>query len=491
MSQRLRQGFYWAGAALMVLAGGVAFLVRKRQRKTTALPAALPAQPDDTQPIAALAAPQMMENVSAPARSRLWMLLPLLRFGAAFAGLTTAQALLLESRNPVMPFLLFGLALVMLLPALERFPLTLTEASVPPWHVAAVLGFMLAAFWTQSGLPALPAVPPDISADAQGILYDLLRGIPVGLLLVWAVPAVYALGALVASPLAGLFSAGLMAVNLYALALGQVGAVYAALPLGGALFLAAFGFALRRPSRGRYALVVVVFAAAWLISPLAFYLLLLPPVYLIFQALDEQRPGRWLHVFLALGVVMAVLALAVWQVPADFKTRAGYSPLIAIADGLFNTLLLFNLSADPSPLHGIIHRPAFGPPLAALFLMGAAGWASRVVQARRWREGWLFAALVIGALPSAFLVTLPLSAPHLGRAGLMLPVAAVLAGWALRLLAVQAVAVAGRRGLLLVGLLSLWVLLATAQDSRRHYCDTFLPSYEYAAPTALELDTSQ
>lgn len=482
-----RRVVYGLVAALLAALGGAA--LRKRRRPQSVLLPSSVLSLEDTQPIriTALADPASSALGIGTRWAALYALLPLLRYSLGIGCFAGAQALLLGSYNPVMPLLLFIGGLALLLPALERVVLPQAEAQIPRWHLAVLLTFMLLSWWLPTQLPPLTAPLLGVGAEVAGPLYALLHTWPPSLFLLLTLPAVYLLGAWADVPLTGLFAAGLLAVSLYTLALGQVGGIYNALVFFGAVYLTLLFYIRRHPSLGGYALALLALGIGSFVSPLLLYLVLLLPLLLLFQSVEEKRV---MGVRLALVILLLLGYMLLRPVAsADFQKQAGYSPLIASLDGVFNSLLVFNLTSDPSPLHGIINRPAFAPLIAALFFVGVVAWIVRLLGGRRWSDGLLPAALLAGALPSALLLTLPPSTPHLGRAALLLPVAVIFAGWALRLLVVQIEAHLGRWALPIIGILFLGLLLNSAQDADNHYRNSFLPIYERAAPTASDLQS--
>jgi hypothetical protein len=294
-------------------------------------------------------------------------------------------------------------------------------------------------------------------------------------------------------------------VSLWTLALGKSGQIYAILALCSALYFAALFYASRKPKG--YVLAAIIFTIGWLVSHSFIFLAHLLILQWNFSVLDKywtRHPARekihfqngiprktiqWVLLGLALVAVVALIALftlptanPISPIPEDFKGQVGFSPTIAYLDALFSSLLLFNLTSDPNPLHGVVDRPAFAPVMSAVFVVGILAWVWRLTRSKRWQDWLLPAALVIGALPSALYVTLPLQYPHLGLAGMVLPVGLIFAAYGLRLIAEQFVGLWGRRGLVIAVGLFLVMLYISAQDARQHYLDVFLPTYERAAP---------
>ncbi len=112
-------------------------------------------------------------------------------------------------------------------------------------------------------------------------------------------------------------------------------------------------------------------------------------------------------IILILAMMVILPAALVPHPPQSYLKRIftlrGLSPSVTFLDGLSSSVLMFNLTSDPMPLHGIVNRPAFPPVMGAAFILGLLGWAAKTDGTRRWTTLWLIAALVIGLLPAALL----------------------------------------------------------------------------------------
>jgi hypothetical protein len=64
------------------------------------------------------------------------------------------------------------------------------------------------------------------------------------------------------------------------------------------------------------------------------------------------------------------------------RLGASPNPQYVFTEAFFNSLLMFNLTSDPNPLHGIVNQPAFSPVLAAAFLVAPQAGAPDVREAR-------------------------------------------------------------------------------------------------------------
>jgi hypothetical protein len=322
------------------------------------------------------------------------------------------------------------------------------------------------------------------------------------------VPAVYLLGSLLARPLVGFFAAGFAAVSLWTLALGKVGNVFSALALCSAAFLCALFWTRRTRRREAYMICGLALGIGWVTSPHFVYMMLLLPIMDFLAYLDQQKDGaaaqrRSIPVMLgnfaahfsgmALAfIVTLALALPILvnhpgvlprrDLPLDYAQQVGVTPSMTTADALFGSLLLFNLTGDPNPLHGVVDRPVFAPVMAAAFLLGLLALAWRLHRVGRWSDVLLLAALVVGVLPSALAIEPPLHYPDLQKLALALPAAVMIAALGIDFLARMVESRWGRAGILVVLAAFLLGLLTVFTDASHHYINVFLPAYELAAP---------
>lgn len=432
---------------------------------------------------------------------------------AAALGLicwTLAQARLPESRQPVLPLLLYGGGLALLLPALRFRPPTAeprgeNEPVVRPfavWGATVVLASMFTAAAVLAQTPASPALPVEITQRDSAFLFEYLQtqvavdwGAVFAVLLVPAVVLLVsrfeagAVGHRRRLNLTGLLAGGFLAVSGWPLALAKTGGVYMALAFFTARLLAALAdwFA-ANPTRADTPLLRVVTCFAllllvtWLVSPLFGVLALLLPVFNLLYLLEHRFSRRQIVLGVGGALVLALpflLALNTALVTNSLTQAAadGLSPALALLDSLAASLLLFNLTGDPNPLHGIFDRPVFSPALAALFVFGLLAWMARIRSARRWLDGLPPVALIVGLLPSA----LAAPYPDAQRAALALPSALFFAAYGAAFLVRMLVRRLGSLG----AALALWLLLAalalTAADAHRHYTAVFLPTAQQAA----------
>lgn len=309
------------------------------------------------------------------------------------------------------------------------------------------------------------------------------------------IPAVYALGFMLEGRLTGLVAAAFTAVSGWTLALGKSGQVYPALALVGVLFIITLLAAVRHPGRFGWIRVGLLLGLGWLISPLFIYVGLLIPAWLVIE-IGTDRKG-WeaaLRIMLTVGLVTIVTLLPFALAPRIASPtvqslRIDISPSLRYMESLSSSLLLFNLTGDPNPLHGLPDRPVFAPLLAAGFLIGLLAHGLRANRSRNKKDWFVLIGLVICLVPAALVIDLPIRYPDLQRAALALPLGMVIAACGLTLFAQLLIKLLGRWGLAIaLGLLALGMAQMT-NDSRDFYTRTALPAYEQAAPTENLLTT--
>lgn len=589
--------------AAVIAAGlvGAALAARGRiaRRRATFPPA------DDTTPIPAVTTPELPvaepEPLPAPARrdrARLWAAARALAGLAGFGCIAAAQALLLGSRMPFAPLLLFIAGALLIQPALAASSAGNTETALPAepeparrppnrvlfwlgggfFFVLAVIlarldltGGLFAFAWAMGAFAAVllaldggplvgrttlaalrgwlanrpyeaplvivitgaallliattpaPSAPvPEqaaawdavravaggralvVSAADGGPLYHLALLIPAvaadnlprlqaqsALFAALSVPAVWLLVRQWAGAWTGLAAAALAAVAAPTLALGTAGTPHSALAFFSALYLAALTRAFRTGWRADSVRAGLALGLGTLIAPPLVYGLALLPLAALSRWRDTRRfpllpAGAALLVAVALIAPLAVMPSAP-PLPPQTPPGALPNPQLALAEALGSTLLLFNLSSDPNPLHGIVDRPAFSPLLAAALVVGALGLAWRLYLGRRWWDTLPLVALVVLLVPAALPLELPVRYPDLQRAAGALPVALGLSAWGLALLARALVDAFGKWGTLLAAALFIGLLALVSFDTRQQHIAVFLPQHTRAAQTYSDL----
>ena len=409
---------------------------------------------------------------------------PLYWIGAVFFGVVSIALAQTGTLSPLLAFCwLMSIALVFAIlnggwnfPIIDVNRVVFSRSIV--YEVIEVGLLMVVAGWMQSQTPSqIPLISPATPLQPYSSMFAVL-----------VVPVVYLFGRGVGGKWTGLFTAGLVAACGWTLALGKSGEVYSAAACIGALYLTALVYAWHSGKRSTYLLSGLLLGAGWLVTPQFGYLALLPPTMLILAALDSRKGLRIVVVntlILLILAMMVILPAALAPHPPRLSQTdvyaSGLSPSVTFLDGLSSSVLMFNLTSDPMPLHGIVNRPAFPPVMGAAFILGLLGWAAKTDGTRRWTTLWLIAALVIGLLPAALLIEPPTRYPDFQQAALALPVAVCIAGYGLTLVAELVIRHAGRMGVIAVGLtFAILVVLITA-DTRDHYTNVFLPAYEQAA----------
>lgn len=359
-------------------------------------------------------------------------ILILLASGIGHACLIAAQSLLLHSRNPILPLLLFGAGVLLLQPvlalqaqsqSLKITPLVGENRIVPVILAMSVIVLILNI-----------AAPPPLPGYFQ-VLSALI-----GVLIV---PAIYVMGTVFADSQVGLIAAGFAAVSGWTLALSKAEPKYVVLAVISAVSLVALEYIRRMRRNLIYALGLAIFLGAIIVLARVMTPTVIP---------DPPRQE---------------------QIPAN--------PQLLLSEGLFTSLLMFNLTSDPNPLHGIVNRPVFSPILSALFVVGLLTLAWHVYVCRRRVDIFLLVALVITLLPSALQFSLPVRYPDLQRGAMALPVAMVIASLGVSSLIQPLVARLDRVGAVIALALLIAALILIAVDANRHYTNVFLPIYEQGA----------
>lgn len=525
-------------AALLSLAGVAALLLRQRRR---VIPAEAPALP------APESAPQLPETPPAPAviaapvvraapRPLTWRVM----IAAVIGGgcLVAAQALLLGSRHPVMPFIVFMIGLALLQPAFAFYARRwqaepeITPAADPVrtplrnpyiYWVGGAFFFLGALLLAQTGAisplllfcwgmcsfaiiyVALDGTPLLNGERLAGGLAALRNRWPVALILgglmllalvmqlttppthddtpilllnglgvVLLVPVTGWLGWRWGGLWCGLIAAAFVVVSGWVLALGKSDGPYVLLALAGGLYVTMLHAAYQTRSRAALTGAGIALGGGMLITPVFGLAGLLLLVMALLAVLDDRRAWRsWVGQALlaaAVALVVAAPALNIAQLVALTQVRyIRANPQLSTLEALSTTLLLFNLTSDPNPRHGLGDRPAFSPVMSAAFIAGLLALAWRVSACRRWRDLLLLAALVLLALPASVRHTLPITYPDSWLAAGVLPVAVVIAAYGAALLLRLPVLLWGRPGAALALLLLTAGLAYTLIDAQTYY----------------------
>ncbi len=322
-----------------------------------------------------------------------------------------------------------------------------------------------------------------------------------GIFAVLIVPVVYLLGRRFDGWQAGALAAGLASVSGWTLALGKSGEVFPALAVSGGLVLLTI-LAVKN-SRRAWGVSGVMIGVAALISPLAIGLSVLLPAAAVIEGMSTSsghsiraRGGavlRALSRFILPVVIGTAVALPVWVLPrtpvpilqTDYET--GLNRAVLFVESGASAALMFNLTGDPSPVHGLVDRPVFGPVLAAAFVTGMIGLAARLGQAEGKPAQLLLIGLAAALIPSALLIDPPYRYPDLQRAAAALPIGTVIAGYGLAQILKVVQERLGFTGLALAAAPLAVALALTAGDAIQHYRNAALPAYEQAAFTYLQL----
>jgi 4-amino-4-deoxy-L-arabinose transferase-like glycosyltransferase len=398
-------------------------------------------------------------------------------------GLIAAQTFLLGSRHPVAPFLAFVIGVISLQPVLswhERlWPDTQRENKLTDLRQLAALVVLIAIAIAQS--LTLPSPPGS----------NTLNVFLVALMIV----VIYGVGWVYGDAWVGLIAAGFVATSGWTLALSKSDPVYVAASAISGLYLIILYNVRRTEKRITYLAAGASIGVGGLMFQPFIYMALLLPLLLLLKSLDERPTTRKLGAML-LNLVLAYIVTIVFLLPgivapqsvqADVPPDIIANPQLTVSEGLFTSLLMFNLASDPNPLHGIVDRPVFPPVLAAAFIVGLLALAWRLNDRRRWSDAFLLCALVVGLLPTVLLLDLPVSYPDLRAAAPALPIAVVIAALGASMLIRLLVLRMGKTGFIIAAGLLIVALSAVVFDARQHYINKFWPAYGRSAPVDEQL----
>jgi hypothetical protein len=454
-----------------------------------------------------------------------WSLALVVTILAAFGGERLAQIKLISKveTSRVLPlykmFLVSVMLAVLMLVAVLLQAQTTSPALPMPEHTAQMTSARAAArgltpySYPEGGILHFALI--NAMAGAVPDLASLQRLSAIFAVLI--VPTMYLFGRAVEGKLTGFCAAGFAAVGLWPLAIGKGGDVFTGLAAASALYLAALVWMQHTQRRSAVIVTGLALGGGWLLSPLFVFMALLLPIKDVLSAVSRQPSAKdrsenaeahsvksvlsVLSVHLSNSFAVLVVAGAVALpilvqqprlfplqiVSANYQERTGLSPTSTAADAVISSLLLFNLTSDPTALHGIVNRPVFEPVTAAAFLVGILAWV-RCINFRRHAVGWLLmAALVIAMLPAVLLIEPPLRYPDLRHAAMALPVGFVFAAYGMAMIGRLWYRAWGKMGRLITAGLFLLVLGIIALDARQHYTQVFLPTYARAALVYVEM----
>lgn len=409
-------------AAVVGIAGAIVALSRRRPAPVSEMAAQISLPLPVEEVIISQEQPVVKESLQPT-------ILVLLASGLGVGCLVAAQTLLLNSRNPILPLILFITGVILLQPMLSQ----VKYLKIPILEGQAQMASIIMVLAGVALLLSILAPPPLNPLSGQ---FQMLNA----LIAMLVVPAVYLMGETYEGSRVGLIAAGFAAVSGWTLALSKAESEYISLVIISAVSLAALERIRRRQGKVIYAIFLALFLGAIIV----------------------------LTRVMAPSVLSDVSILE--QIPAN--------PQLSPGEGLFTSLLMFNLTSDPNPLHGIVDRPVFSPILSALFVFGLLILAWRIDAHRRWSDVFLLTALVITLIPSAYQLSLPVRYPDLRRAAMALPVALVIAALGASSLAHAVIARLGRMGLAVSVILFIAALVIIAIDAQQHYTHIFLPIYD-------------
>ena len=343
----------------------------------------------------------------------------------------------------------------------------------------------------------LPLSTPNLHDDPVRMLVNLAA-------LMALVPLAYLLGRAGHDRWTGLIAAAFSAVSLWALALSKQPGLDTLLAVSGGVYVLGLLTLLRTHDRRASLIAGVGLAAAGWLYPLVLVAFPLLPLAVLIT--ERRRPDHsrlsQAHQVLSASLFTLVLAAPalnggqIQALLADNPAEAiplinqlqpapppredaikAPNPQLSWLEGTASSLLLFNLTSDPNPLHGIVNRPVLSPAVSAAFLLGALGLAWRIYARPNWADALLLAALVLLLIPAGYNAQLPVRYPNLLLAAPVLPLVLVIAASGLvlplRLLVSQRAKAGLAIALMIIGL----VVVSAFIDAQGHYQNVFYPVY--------------
>lgn len=390
--------------------------------------------------------------------------------------LVLMQSELLVSRHPVRPLLFFIGGVLLLQPmfaffggkwaeegALSPAPLSKQLSRSTLRQFAFTHRYDLIWMLGLSGVALLlgaDRMPLQPSASAWNSLWLAL-----------SVPVIYGVGFVLAGRWMALFSAGFMATSSWGLALIKADGPYSLVVLIASLYLLALlGIYRWKSNLAALALGGLFITGLW-VFPGFLVNGLLALCVIVLTHTWGPRWRRWasggrLLTLLALGVGLSILIEAILH---DTSAPALANPQFSLLESLSTSLLMFNLTSDPTPLHGIVYRPVLVPLAAAGFLTGMLALAWRLYARRAWVDALPLVALIIGLIPAALPLAPPVRYPDLQQGAAALPVVMLIAGGGMACLCHVLVLKLDKLGVILVTVLLGVVLLLCFQEARLHY----------------------
>ena len=382
------------------------------------------------------------------------------------------------------PLLIAITGAALLLFATTPAPAAAVPAQAAAWDAVRAIGAGRALVVSPADGGPLYHLTLLIPASAQGSLPRLHA--QSALFAALTVPAVWLLVRQWAGAWAGLAAAALAVAAAPLLALAAAGTPHSALAFFSALYLAALTRALHTGRRAAAAWAGLALGLGTLVAPPLAYGLALLPLAVVCRWRDTGRfpllpAGTALLIAAALIAPLAALPSAPAPLPPPPPPNVLPNPQLDPIEALGHALLLFNLTSDPNPLHGIVDRPVFSPLLAAALVIGVLGLAWRLYLRRRWWDALPLLAFAILLIPAAQPLALPVRYPDLQRAAGALPAALGISAWGLALLARALRDAFSKWGVLLAAALVIGGLALVSFETRQQHTAVFLPQHDRAA----------
>ena len=331
------------------------------------------------------------------------------------------------------------------------------------------------------------------------------------LISVFAIPAIYAFTRVWFGTSVALAATFLLAISRWHLAVARAGLRFTFLPVLAALTGLFLLRALRYRQRNDFLLLGLVLGVGMhTYTPFRIIPLAIIACIGIELALDvTRRADGWerarrtvvnallaavvaLLVFLPLGRFSLERPDIFWyrgvtRVSSTERPLPGH-PLAIFLDNLKHASLMFNYRGGVAWLHSVPHDPVFDYVTGASFFLGAVYALYRLLAHRERIYGLLLVILFVALLPSTLSIAFPIENPGITRAGMALPIAALIAAFPVgilvrttrRLLPPAAAAIALTLVLVPLG------VHAGQLNFQRYFVD-FARSYKLSSQNSLEV----
>lgn len=394
--------------------------------------------------------------------------------------LVAMQSQLLVSRHPVQPLLFFISGIALLQPLFAFYAARWVGASSTPQTQSPLNFDTLKAQLFSHKYDVLWATGLSVMALflGQGLRPLQAEASPLNSLwLAFSVAAVYCAGILLGGRWMALFSAGFLASSSWALALIKAEGPYSLVVLIASLYLVALIVLYRwRDNTAAMLTGLLLFAGIWTF-PLFIFNGLLAVLVIIFV---QTWGPRWRRVFsgggpIVLGGLAVIIGIVVQGLRHDTYAPTLNNPQFSFFESFSTAVLMFNLTSDPNPVHGIVYRPVLVPLAAAAFLIGLMALAWRIYARRQWRDSLPLWALALALIPAALQLDPPVRYPDLQQAAGAVPVVMLIAGGGMACLCHAIIAKLDKLGVIVATVILLVMLILCFHEAHSHYQNAVMP----------------